>query len=156
MNVIAPIRSEEGGPAWRQTSFWPFARMASLAHGQILRLAVSADQIPAEKFGDVDVIDAAATWSEAEGRVALFVANRGLDEASDVTVDLRGLGVERVASAEVLTIPEGGDRHTSNVESAPDRVGLVPLRDVGVQDGAVRLNLPPLSWSVVELEVAVS
>lgn len=156
VNVIAPIRSEEGGPAWRQTIFWPFARMASLARGQIMRLAVSADQIPTEKFGDVDVIDAAATWSESDGRVALFVANRGLDEASDVTVDLRGLGVARVASAEVLTIPEGGDRHASNVESAPDRVGLVPLRDVGVQDGAVRLNLPPLSWSVVELEVAVS
>ncbi|MER6936434.1 alpha-N-arabinofuranosidase [Nocardioides sp. NPDC127514] len=156
VNVIAPIRSEEGGPAWRQTIFWPFARMASLARGQILRLAVSADQIPTEKFGDVDVIDAAATWSEPDGRVALFVANRGLEEASEVTVDLRGLGVSRVASAEVLTIPEGGDRHTSNVEAAPDRVGLVPLRDVGVQDGSVRLNLPPLSWAVVELEVSVS
>ncbi|WP_406024035.1 alpha-N-arabinofuranosidase [Nocardioides sp. NBC_00850] len=156
VNVIAPIRSEEGGPAWRQTIFWPFARMASLARGQILRLAVSADQIPTEKFGDVDVIDAAATWSEADGRVALFVANRGLDEASDVTVDLRGLGVERVASAEILTIPEGGDRYASNVEAAPDRVGLVPLRDVGVEDGSVRLSLPPLSWAVVELEVAVS
>lgn len=156
VNVIAPIRSEEGGPAWRQTIFWPFARMASLARGQILRLAVSADQISTEKFGDVDVIDAAATWSEADGRVALFVANRGLDEASEVTVDLRGLGVTGVRSAEVLTIPEGGDRHTSNVESAPDAVGLVPLRDVGVEDGAVRLSLPPLSWAVLELEVEVS
>ncbi|MEI7055623.1 alpha-N-arabinofuranosidase [Nocardioides sp. CCNWLW239] len=156
VNVIAPIRSEEGGPAWRQTIFWPFARMAALARGQILRLAVTADQIPTEKFGDVDVIDAAATWSEADGRVALFVANRGLKEASEVTVDLRGLGVAGVVNAEVLTIPEGGDRHTSNVESAPDAVGLVPLRDVGVEDGSVRLKLPPLSWAVVELEVAVS
>ncbi|MBC7276381.1 alpha-N-arabinofuranosidase [Nocardioides sp.] len=156
VNVIAPIRSEEGGPAWRQTIFWPFARMASLARGRILRLAVSADQIATEKFGDVDVIDAAATWSEADGRVALFVANRGLDEASEVSVDLRGLGVARVARAEVLTVPEGGDRHTSNVESAPDQVGLVPLRDVGVVDGSVRMNLPPLSWAVVELVVEVS
>jgi alpha-N-arabinofuranosidase len=156
VNVIAPIRSEEGGPAWRQTIFWPFARMASLARGRILRLAVSADQIATEKFGDVDVIDAAATWSEADGRVALFVANRGLDEAAEVAVDLRGLGVTSVRSAEVLTIPEGGNRHTSNVESAPDAVGLVPLRDVGVQDGDVRMTLPPLSWAVVELDVAVS
>ncbi|MFJ9392887.1 alpha-N-arabinofuranosidase [Nocardioides sp. NPDC101246] len=153
VNVIAPIRSEEGGPAWRQTIFWPFARMAALARGRILRLAVSADQLATEKFGDVDVIDAAATWSSEEGRVALFVANRGLSEASDVTVDLRGLGVSGVVSAEVLTIPEGGDRHTSNVESAPDAVGLVPLEGIGVQDGSVRLNLPPLSWAVVELDV---
>ncbi|MEU4453184.1 alpha-N-arabinofuranosidase [Nocardioides sp. NPDC023903] len=156
VNVIAPIRSEEGGPAWRQTIFWPFARMASLARGQIMRLAVSADQIPTEKFGDVDVIDAAATWSEADGRVALFVANRGLSEPSEVAVDLRGLGVTAVRSAEVLTIPEGGDRHTSNVESAPDAVGLTPLGGVGVEDGSVRMTLPPLSWAVIEFEVATS
>ena len=34
VNVIAPIRSEENGPAWRQTIFWPFARMAALAPGR--------------------------------------------------------------------------------------------------------------------------
>jgi len=33
VNVIAPIRSEEGGPAWRQSIFWPFARTAALARG---------------------------------------------------------------------------------------------------------------------------
>lgn len=33
VNVIAPIRSEENGPAWRQSIFWLFARMAALARG---------------------------------------------------------------------------------------------------------------------------
>lgn len=156
VNVIAPIRSEENGPAWRQTIFWPFARIAELARGRILRLAVESTQIPTAKFGDVDAVDAAGTWDQESGRVSLFLANRSMDEAADVTLELRGLGVAGVRDAEVLTLPDGGDRHTANTQGAPDAVGLVPLRGVGIEDGVVRATLPPLSWSVVQLDVAVA
>jgi alpha-N-arabinofuranosidase len=128
--------------------------MARLAKGRILRLAVSAAQIETKRYGGVDAVDAAATWEEATGRVAVFVANRSLDESSDLTIDLHGLGDLRVVEAETLTIPEGGDRHTSNLETAPDSVHMVPLGAVEVVDGAVRATLPPLSWSVIQLEVA--
>jgi len=151
VNVIAPIRSEENGPAWRQTSFWPFERMARLAKGRILRLAVSAPQIETKRYGGVDAVDAAATWDEETGRVVVFVANRSLDEESDLTVELRGLTALRVVNAETLTIPEGGDRHTSNLETTQDAVHMVPLAAAEVVDGAVRATLPPLSWSVIEL-----
>jgi alpha-N-arabinofuranosidase len=154
VNVIAPIRSEENGPAWRQTSFWPFERMARLATGRILRLAVTAPQIETKRYGGVDAIDAAATWDEESGRLVVFVANRSLDEANDLTIDLHGLGDVRVRQAETLTVPEGGDRHTSNLETAPDSVHMVPLTAAEVLDGAVRATLPALSWSVIELEVA--
>jgi alpha-N-arabinofuranosidase len=154
VNVIAPIRSEEGGPAWRQSIFWPFARIARLARGRILRLAVESAQVPTKKFGDVDVVDAAATWDEHTGRVALFVANRSLDEANDLAVELRGLGATGVRSAEVLTVPEGADRHTANLQDSPDAVGLSPLAGVGLDDGVLRATLPPLSWVVIELDVA--
>lgn len=156
VNVIAPIRSEEGGPAWRQASFWPFARMSALARGQILRLAVSSDQVETKKFGGVDAVDAAATWDEETGRVALFVANRSLEDAADVSLDLRGLSASRIRSAEVLTIPDDGDRFSANVEDDQDRVTLRPLDDAALVDGRLRLNLPALSWSVVELEVATA
>ena len=151
VNVIAPIRSEQGGPAWRQTSFWPFERMARLARGRILQLAVSASQIGTKQYGDVDSVDAAATFDEETGRVVLFVANRSLESANDLTVDLRGFGALRVVNAETLTIPEGGDRHTSNLETSPDTVHMVPLAGAEVVDGAVRATLPALSWSVIEL-----
>ncbi len=153
VNVIAPIRSEEGGPAWRQSIFWPFARMRALATGEILRPAVRSDRYSTARFGDADLVDVAATWDEERGRVALFLANRGLEEAADVQVDLRGFGEPTVASAEVLTIPEGGDRLTTN-RAGEERVGMRALEGAGVQDGAVRLSLPPLSWSCVELAVA--
>ncbi|GAA1171868.1 alpha-N-arabinofuranosidase [Nesterenkonia xinjiangensis] len=153
VNVIAPILSEEGGPAWRQSIFWPFARIAAMARGQILRLAVDADQVSTQKFGDVDVVDAAATWDEATGRLSLFVANRGMEESNDLTLDLHGLEATGISSAEVLAIPEERDRRAANVLDDQDAVGLRPLREVGLEDGALRVTLPPMSWAVVQLEV---
>jgi alpha-N-arabinofuranosidase len=154
VNVIAPIRSEENGPAWRQSIFWPFARMAELAQGEILRLAVRSDRHETARFGDVDVVDASATYDEEAGRVAIFLAHRGLDESTDVEVSLRGFTAARVTRAEVLTVPEGGDRTTVNDEDHPDRVALQPLHGVTADSGTLRATLPPLSWAVVEVEVA--
>ncbi|MFC8192642.1 alpha-N-arabinofuranosidase [Cellulomonas sp. NPDC057328] len=152
VNVIAPIRSEEGGPAWRQSIFWPFARTAALARGEILRPVVRSDRYQADKFGDVDLVDVSATWDEEEGRVALFLAHRGLDEPADVALTLRGWSLGRVVRAEVLDVPEGGDRWTANTQDRPDAVGLRGLDDVTVDGDGVALRLPPLSWAVVQLE----
>ncbi len=154
VNVIAPIRSEEGGPAWRQSTFWPFARMAALARGQILRAIVRSDRYETARYDAVDLVDVAATWDEDAGRVALFLAHRGLDEAADVTVDLRGFDVGAVVRAEVLTVPAGGDRHTASTQRDPGAVGLVHLPGVRVDSGTTTLRLPALSWAVVELVVA--
>ena len=153
VNVIAPIRSEPGGPAWRQSIFWPFARMSALARGSILRVSATSDRYDAGKFGDTDLVDASATWDEEHGRVALFLAHRGLDAAADVTVDLRGWTGARVTRAEVLTVPEGGDRFTASTQERPDAVGLTPLEDVQVDGSTATVRLPALSWAVVELEV---
>ncbi len=153
VNIIAPIRSEENGPAWRQSIFWPFARMAELARGQILRTAVVSDRVDTPKFGDADLVDVSATWDEENGRVALFLANRGLDEAADVEVALHGFTGGRITRAEVLDVPEGGDRFTANTEDAQDRVGLRRLDGVAVDGSRMTLTLPALSWAVVELEV---
>ena len=153
VNVIAPIRSEEDGPAWRQSIFWPFARTAELAKGRILRTLVSSDTVETAKYGEADLVDVSATYDAERGRVAFFVANRGLDEAADVEIGLRGFTVGGVTRAEVLTVPEGGDRFSSNTVEAQDTVGLVPLDGVVVDGGTATLTLPALSWAVVELEV---
>ncbi|MFE6735090.1 alpha-N-arabinofuranosidase [Microbacterium sp. NPDC057650] len=154
VNVIAPIRSEEDGPAWRQASFWPFARMSRMARGQIMRLAVSSTQGATKQYGDVDEVDAVATWDEGNGRLALFVANRSLASDATVDLDLHGLRATGVRSAEVLTIPDGGDRHTANTLDAQGAVGLRRLDGVALDAGTARLTLPALSWSAIEFDVA--
>ena len=153
VNVIAPIRSEEGGPAWRQSIFWPFARMAELARGRILRTEVTSDKIETTKFGDVDLVDVSSTWDEERGRVALFLANRSLEGAAEVEVALHGFTGGRVTRAEVLEVPEDGDRFSANLKNSQDTVTLHALEGVVVDGGRMTLTLPALSWAVVELEV---
>ncbi|GFZ94674.1 arabinosylfuranosidase ArfA [Nesterenkonia alkaliphila] len=153
VNVIAPIRSEQGGPAWRQSSFWPFARMSQHARGQILSLAVESGKMHTKRYGDVDVVDAAATWDEHSGVCALFLANRDISALSEVQLRLNGLSPASVRSAEVLTIPADGDRHTANTEQDQSAVQLVPLDSVSIEESAVRIELPALSWAVVLLDV---
>jgi alpha-N-arabinofuranosidase len=153
VNVIAPIRSEENGPAWRQSIFYPFARMAELAKGQILRTAVSSDKYETATFGGADLVDVSATWDEENGRVALFLANRGLEEAADVEVALHGFEAGTVRRAEVLEVPEGKDRHAANNPQVGEQVGMKPLEGVKAAGNELRLTLPALSWAVVELDV---
>jgi alpha-N-arabinofuranosidase len=156
VNIIAPIRSEENGPAWRQSTFWPFARMAEHARGQILRTRVISDRNETAKFGDVDLVDVSATWDEDTGRVALFLANRDLDETAHVHLTLHGFRVARVNRAEVLDIPDGGDRFSANTEHDQERIALRPLEGITVDGASVALSLPALSWSIVVLEVATA
>ena len=42
VNVIAPIMTETGGPAWRQTIFHPFAHFSRLGRGRVLRAEIDS------------------------------------------------------------------------------------------------------------------
>ncbi|MEO8220562.1 MAG: alpha-L-arabinofuranosidase, partial [Specibacter sp.] len=100
------------------------------------------------------LVDVSVTWDEENGRMALFFANRGLEEAADVEVALRGFDAGRVTRAEVLQIPEGKDRFAKNELHTRGQVGMTALEGVKAAGDELRLTLPALSWAVVELEVA--
>jgi alpha-N-arabinofuranosidase len=136
VNVIAPIRTEEAGPAWRQTTFFPFARIAEHARGEVLTTRVDGSAS----------IDAISTRDAASHTMSVFVANRSLTDSTEVTLDLPAGATIR--SAEILAAPEGGDRFSSNALDQPERVGLRPLS----VDGRT-VVLPPVSWAVVLVDL---
>src|SRR6185436_3933323 len=76
VNVIAPIRTERGGPAWRQTIFHPFALTARHAHGEVLRVEPTCPTLDTTAHGEVAVLDAVATHDADSGAVTLFAVNR--------------------------------------------------------------------------------
>jgi alpha-N-arabinofuranosidase len=153
VNLLGLIRTEENGPAWRQSIFFPFATMAHTAAGQILRAAVTSDRYHSSRYGEADVVDVSATWDEETALLAVFVANRSLDEAADVDLVLRGLHPERIASAQVLTVPAGADRFAANT-ATEQPVGMVTLDDVRIEGGVVKIILPALCWAAVTVEVS--
>ena len=50
VNVIAPIMTETGGPAWRQTIFFPFAHMSRFGRGKVLRAQVESETYDASYY----------------------------------------------------------------------------------------------------------
>ncbi|MFC5056162.1 alpha-N-arabinofuranosidase [Saccharothrix xinjiangensis] len=143
VNVIAPIRAEPGGPAWRQTTFHPFALTSRLARGQVLRTAVDAPTLPTARFGDVPVVDAVATRDD-DGGTTVFAVNRHRTEPVELRVPA---GDARTAEAWLLHDP---DPSAANTEQDPDRVVPRPHR-TEVADGVLRVVLPPVSWCAVTL-----
>ncbi|MET0418090.1 MAG: alpha-N-arabinofuranosidase [Actinoplanes sp.] len=95
VNVIAPIRTENGGRAWRQSIFHPFAHTARLARGTVLRPALTAPLMTTGRYGDVPAVDAVATHDEESGDLTVFVVNRGT-EPVELKLDLRAFPHHRL------------------------------------------------------------
>ena len=89
VNVIAPIMTEPGGAAWRQTTFFPFAITSRLAPGQALEVKLDAPTYETARYGEVPLVDAVATHDAATGGGRL-PRQPHADPAITVTVDLAG------------------------------------------------------------------
>ncbi|MBV2363018.1 arabinosylfuranosidase ArfA [Streptomonospora nanhaiensis] len=150
VNVIAPIMTEPGGPAWRQTTFHPFALTAATAAGTVLRVEPESPVRETARYGAVPVVDAVATHDPEHGRAAVFVVNRAVDEPVTLHVDLRGLAAERVVSCRTL---HDDDVYAANTAEHPDRVTPAENKDTALDGGRLSVVLPPVSWTVLTLEV---
>ena len=150
VNVIAPIRSEPGGPAWKQTTFHPFALTASFARGTALRAAVACGTHPTSLYGQVDDLDLSASHDEGTGEITVFVVNRMLADSIALTLDLTAFGPVQVMEAVSI---QDEDRHARNTMLEPDRV--VPVRVLDFvsadEDGTLRVELPPVAWTMLRL-----
>ncbi|WP_297083204.1 alpha-N-arabinofuranosidase [uncultured Demequina sp.] len=142
VNVIAPIMTEPGGAAWKQTTFHPFATAARLATGETLNLQVDAETITTERHGDVPAVTAAASVDPATGALALFVTNRTAHEQI-VTLRHPGAGV-RIDGGTAVLADHDGARETQEEAEAYGMVDALPAEH---GDGTVSLRLAPESWT---------
>jgi alpha-N-arabinofuranosidase len=149
VNVIAPIRSEPNGPAWRQTTFHPFALTARFATGDVVSTRVYSDRQHTSSYGDVSLLDTIALTDGNE--LTLFLVNRSTTEPLEVVIDVEGPPIASVLYQRTLGVPATGNRHTSNTQADPDAVLPLDLGIVTVDDTGARAVLPPLSWSIVRL-----
>jgi alpha-N-arabinofuranosidase len=148
VNVIAPIMTEPGGRAWRQTTFHPFALTARHAVGDVLHVTTAAPEAPTRKHGDVPLVDAVATHDPASGDVAVFVVNRSLDAPTTLAVDVRAFDDLRLVEATTLAGPDPYARSTADDDRS---LAPSPNRTARLEGGTVRVDLPPISWSMLRL-----
>jgi alpha-N-arabinofuranosidase len=148
VNVIAPIMTEPGGIAWRQTTFFPFSITSRLAQGEALELKLDAPTYSTKAYGEVPLVDAVATHDAEHGRSAVFLVNRSQTESLTVTVDIAGLGDVAVLESHTLT---DDDVYAKNTLEQPERVAPRANDSIAIDGGELTITLPPVSWSAVSL-----
>jgi alpha-N-arabinofuranosidase len=148
VNVIAPIMTEPGGPAWRQTVFHPFAAVAAAARGNSLVTAVRAPELATRRYGDVPAVAAAATHDPATGEVAVFLTNRTSAERA-VDIGHPGFTGWATRDARVLSADHRGPLRRPHADG-PQGVRLTPLAaEDRAATASTRIVLPPESWAVL-------
>jgi alpha-N-arabinofuranosidase len=148
VNVIAPIMTEPGGPAWRQTIFFPFALTSRLARGTALDVRVAGDSYESEVYGTVPTVDAVATFDEETGQTAVFLVNRSTSEEAELTINVSRLGDVSILDAQTLA---DSDVYAANTLENPDRVGLAKNDSAVIDDGTLTITLPAVSWTALSI-----
>jgi alpha-N-arabinofuranosidase len=147
VNVIGPIMTETGGPAWRQTIFHPFAQASKFGHGNVLRTNIETEGYSIGSRATVPYILPSVVHDEASGAATLFVLNRHSTQEIQLELELRGLGANRkITSATEL---RHADLKAINSKTAPDAVAPAGLQDISISGENLRVTLKPLSWNVI-------
>lgn len=153
VNVIAPIRTEAGGTAWRQSTFHPFALTSEFARGTVLRGDVQSPVMDTDWFGDAPIVDAVATLDEGSGEVTIFAVNRDQEESTTLSVEVRSL--PDVVVGEHTAVFDA-DPEAVNTAAEPDRVVPTRLPDATVDGERVAAVLPALSWNMIRLRAGAA
>ncbi|HEY8653493.1 MAG TPA: alpha-L-arabinofuranosidase C-terminal domain-containing protein [Dermatophilaceae bacterium] len=146
VNVIAPIMTEPGGPAWRQTTFFPFAATAKHAVGMSLDVRVESDPYETDLYGSVPIVDAVATHHADTGTAAVFAVNRSQEDEVEVTIDIALLGSNIALRARTLS---DADVEAANTLHDPNRIALFDNTTVYRVGSVVTIVLPPVSWTEI-------
>jgi alpha-N-arabinofuranosidase len=160
VNAIAPIMTETGGPAWRQTIFYPFADFSNLGRGTALRASIDCPTYaanyldprgPVETFyplAAVPYLKLSAVHDEKAGTLTLFALNRHLDESMVVDIAIKGFSDLKVVTAHQL---HDKDLTAINTKDMPDRIRPAPLKDIESRGARLRATFAPASWNVIRL-----
>ena len=147
VNVIAPIMTEPGGGACRQTIFYPFLHASLYGRGVALTPVVSCDKYDSLDFTDVPYLETVAVFDDSAETLTWFAVNRSLEDDMLATIDLKGF--EGYAPVEHIAM-EHPDMNAVNTVAAPNTVQPTIRKDSCQAEGQGYLvNLHPASWNVV-------
>ena len=145
VNVIAPIMTENGGKAIRQSTFYPFAAASRYGRGETLRTVTDSPMFE-NMHGKARLLNTAVTHDAASRRVCAFLCNYG-QSVAEVELELRSFG--QLACEQFLSM-ENADLDAVNTFASPEVVKPVEKEAVPVgADGTALLRLAPMSWNFI-------
>ena len=149
VNVIAPIMTENGGSAWKQTIYYPYLHASVYGRGTVLNPVVKSPKYDTRDFTDVSAIDAAAVINDDNSDITVFAVNRDMINSITLDIELNGFGQFKVIEHIVL---KHNDLKAVNTKENPYNVVPGSYGNATVEDGNVKASLTNLSWNVIRLK----
>ena len=140
--------TEENGPAWKQTIYYPYLHASKYGRGIALNPALRSSKHDTKEFTDVTDVDSVAVWDDEKDQVTIFAVNRTLDQDIPLEADLRSFEGYRVLEHIVL---ENEDMFAVN---SAEKQAVLPKsvtdRDQ-LENGILTSKLSKASWNVIRL-----
>ncbi|XDA96977.1 alpha-N-arabinofuranosidase [Sulfitobacter sp. LCG007] len=150
VNVIAPIMTEPGGAAWRQTIYYPFKFASLWGRGTALQLDVDVPSYNADVASGVAYLDIAGVHDADAGTLTFFAVNRNGEEAMETEISLEGFGA---AKSVTRTLIRHDDLEARNTRTDPDTVVPREAEGARLEAGKLQLALEPYSYSVIRVQL---
>ena len=147
VNVIAPISTQKGGKAIRQTIFYPFRYLSEYGRGMVLQPVVRTPKAET-KYGETPLLYTTAVRGDDE-TVTVFCLNIGGEEMQ-ADIGLASFG--KLAMTEHLCL-DGSDLNAKNTFENPDCVVPRAIDPVKGEFGECSVVLPKQSWNMLRFRV---
>ncbi len=148
VNVIAPIMTENGGRAWKQTIFYPFYFASNFARGKALQTVTEGSKYDTRWYTDVPDVDTAATLSEDGDTLVIFAVNRDLKD--EIVLETKLMDFEGFVPARHVAL-ECGDPEAVNTADC-EKVSPIEKTPGAVDGKILRTPLKPMSWNMLVLK----
>ena len=147
VNVIAPIMTEENGPAWKQTIYYPYLHASKYGRGIALQPVLSSPKHDTIDFTDVTDIESIAVYNEENNEVTIFAVNRNLEEEIILTCDVKSFNDYKIIEHIVL------ENNDMKIVNSPKNEAVTPkcLDRSELNDGILTSSLGKASWNVIRL-----
>ena len=142
--------TKTGGGLLIHPVFYPFQQFAKYGKGEALRVSLQSPTVETSHHGEVPALQAAASYREETGEIAVFVVNMDHDNAMDFTLDLRAFGSVSMSEHRIL---DGNDIYAYNTFEAPHTVEPRSGQLAKGENGVFTLNLTKSSFNLIRFSV---
>ncbi|MBI9096424.1 MAG: hypothetical protein JEY71_16285 [Sphaerochaeta sp.] len=150
VNTIAPIMTETGGSAWRQTIYWPYYYASRYGRGEVLDIRLDVPSYENANHGNVPFADCIAVYHTDIKELDIFVINRNQEESLEMSFDLSSFG-NTCTVLEHITLSHA-DLDAVNDKDNPDEVyPEVVAVNAKMECGSYRASLGSLTWNLLRL-----
>lgn len=149
INVISPITTRPDG-LLKHPTYYPIMLFSKLASGVALDVAVNSPMYATKRFGDMPVLDVSSSYDAEAKRSVVFIVNRNQSEELPVELQWQDIMPKRVKTAYQMS---GTDPKAVNSFDNPNQIVPVSISPIEVKYGKASIKLPPLSFTVLELDM---